>query len=281
MNATGGVLRALALTVLACASACGGRPASRTIPPASVEVVPVVASEVAVASEYLAQIRARDSAVIFPLVGGTVTRIYAAPGDAVRAGDPLVQIDARRQRAMFQSSAAGAKSAEAELFRAQSTLHQLDAQHAAKAASLRLATAQSERDTRLVARGAISPSAFDESSASLRTARADADGAAAAIVAQEAAVEAARRAIAQARENARSQLTELTYYRVVSPIDGVVGDVPVTVGAVVTPSTRLTSVAKNAELDAYVAVPVERARDLHVGQRVDLLDSAGDRLAET
>lgn len=69
------------------------------------------------------------------------------------------------------------------------------------------------------------------------------------------------------------------YYRVTSPVAGIVGDVPVRVGDRVTRQTVLTTVEDNAGLEAYINVPVQDAPRLKVGLAVRLLGEDGRVLA--
>lgn len=71
------------------------------------------------------------------------------------------------------------------------------------------------------------------------------------------------------------QQAQLRYYRVAAPTAGIVGDIPVHIGDRVTNTTLLTTVDQLGNLEAYISVPVERLRDLRVGESVDLLDIAG------
>jgi len=58
------------------------------------------------------------------------------------------------------------------------------------------------------------------------------------------------------------QKVELRYYKVSSPMDGIVGDIPVRVGDRVIVSTLLTTVDEPGALEAYLYIPAARAKDL-------------------
>ena len=55
------------------------------------------------ASEYVATLKSRDSAVIMPQVEGQVTKIFVHSGEAVGAGAPLMEIDPLKQQATVKS----------------------------------------------------------------------------------------------------------------------------------------------------------------------------------
>lgn len=76
----------------------------------------------------------------------------------------------------------------------------------------------------------------------------------------------------EARKSAQQQLA---YYHIAAPLAGVVGDVPVHVGDYVSPSTMLTTVDDNTQLEAYIYVPADRASRVRVGLSVELTSADG------
>ena len=73
------------------------------------------------ATEYVATLKSRDSAVIMPQVEGQVTQIFVHSGDRVAAGAPLMEIDPLKQQATVKSqeSARTAQQANVEWTRQQ------------------------------------------------------------------------------------------------------------------------------------------------------------------
>jgi RND family efflux transporter MFP subunit len=78
-----------------------------------------------------------------------------------------------------------------------------------------------------------------------------------------------------------TQKEQLGYYEIRAPFNGVVGDIPVHVGDYVSPTTILTTVDENADLEAYIYVPTERAGQIRKGLPVEILDTAGNTLAKS
>jgi RND family efflux transporter MFP subunit len=79
----------------------------------------------------------------------------------------------------------------------------------------------------------------------------------------------------------RQETVQLHYYRVTAPGSGIVGDIPVRVGDRVTTTTVLTTVDKPGSLEAYIYVPVERSSQLKSNLPVQIIDQAGNVLAES
>ena len=79
----------------------------------------------------------------------------------------------------------------------------------------------------------------------------------------------------------KTQREQLAYYEIRAPFAGVVGDIPVHLGDYVSPTTMLTTVDENSDLEAYIYVPTERAGLVKIGLPVDLLDESGTVLAHS
>lgn len=138
--------------------------------------------------------------------------------------------------------------------RQQATVSTTEAQRAGRDADLVFARQQLGRMQRLFEAGAVS--------------RADLDQA-------EAAHKAAEAQLAAVQSQMRENQVELQYYRVTAPADGIVGEITVRQGDRVTPSTEITTIDQPQGLEAYISVPLERARDLKPGLIVELLDATG------
>src|SRR5918993_2619305 len=117
---------------------------------------------------------------------------------------------------------------------------------------------QVKRLEALVGAGAISRQEFDQAQNSLRTA--------------EARMETVDAQIREGR-------VELDYYRLNAPQAGIVGDITLRVGDRVTPSTIITTIDDNSELEADIQVPLNRTPDLRVGLPVQMLDAEGKPVA--
>lgn len=119
---------------------------------------------------------------------------------------------------------------------------------------------QVERQRKLFEAGITSRDAYDQAQQSFQNSKADYEAAVA---------------------TTATQRRELGYYRILAPFDGVVGDVPVHIGDYVSPTTLLTTVDANTDLEAYIYVPTERASELRLGLPVSILDASGNALETT
>jgi RND family efflux transporter MFP subunit len=119
---------------------------------------------------------------------------------------------------------------------------------------------QVERQRKLFAAGIISKDALDQAEQAYSNSKADYEAATA---------------------TRNEQEKQLGYYRITAPSDGMVGDIPVHVGDYVSPSTMLTTVDDNKDLEAYIYIPTERAAQVHNGLKVQIVDNSGKPIETT
>ena len=81
-----------------------------------------------------------------------------------------------------------------------------------------------------------------------------------------------------ARQSAQQQLA---YFHVSAPFSGIVGDVPVHIGDYVSPTTMLTTIDDNTQLEAYIYIPADRAAQVRVGLPIEITDTLGNVLDRT
>jgi RND family efflux transporter MFP subunit len=140
---------------LACSRNTAPTPQGAAGPPAMpVKVIEARAVPVNDASEYVATLKSRDSAVIMPQVEGIITQIYVHSGDKVGAGAGLMDIDPLKQQATVKS---------------------LESARAAQEAQLNWARQQYQRTQGLASAGVVSKQDLDQAKATLDAAQAQID----------------------------------------------------------------------------------------------------------
>ena len=145
--------------------------------------------------------------------------------------------------------------------RQQAAVSSQEAELAAREAAVSFARQQAQRARELLAAGAISKQEQEQAATALETAEAN---------------------LKALQAQVQQQRVQLRFFSVVAPTAGVVGDVPVRVGSVVTTQTVLTTIDQNDTLEVYVEVPVERGSSLRNGLPLQIVTSDGaQRLATT
>jgi RND family efflux transporter MFP subunit len=119
---------------------------------------------------------------------------------------------------------------------------------------------EEERQRKLFEAGVVSQDAFDQATQSYQNAKADYES---------------NIALTD------TQKQQLAYYDIRAPFNGTVGDIPVHLGDYVSPTTLLTTVDENADLEAYIYIPTERATVVRRGLPVEILDPTGKLLVKS
>ncbi|PVX86564.1 HlyD family secretion protein [Paraburkholderia unamae] len=197
-----------------------------------------------------------DSVTIAPKVSGYVTDVYVADNQAVKAGDPLVKLDARQYqvaldqaRATVDARTADIEHAQAQIEQQHANVAQAEAQQQVAQVSLRHANDEVARYTPLAASGAETTERLAELKSNRDKAQATLAADAAAVISsrsQIAALDAqlsqARAQLEAARANAAQSQLDLDNTVVKSALAGRVGDRTVRVGQYVQPGTRMLTV---------------------------------------
>jgi RND family efflux transporter MFP subunit len=142
----------------------------------------------------------------------------------------------------------------------QAVVDQQRSTEAQKKAVLEYDTIDFERQRKLYEAGVSSHQDFDLAQQAYQNAKADYESSIAARVTQQ---------------------RQLDYYNLTAPFNGIVGDIPVHIGDYVSPTTLLTTVDENAELEAYIYIPTERAAEIRMGLPVQIVTSAGQLIEST
>src|SRR5882672_725047 len=147
----------------------------------------------------------------------------------------------------------GAALMQIEPRRQQAAVSSQEAERVAAEATVNFARQERQRASELFAAGAISKQTVEQADTALRT--------------------------AEARLGALQ--VQLHYFTVTAPTDGIVGDVPVRVGNMVTSQTMLTTIDQNDTLEVHASVPIERASALKTGLPLQVWSSDGSKRVAT
>jgi HlyD family secretion protein len=181
-----------------------------------------------------------DEVHVGPRSGGRVEKIFAWEGDRLRAGQPIVELDASELRARRDFAAAQIDTA----------IHDADAQQA----QLEFLRDDARRQQDLLKRKVVSPN--------------DAERAASAAKAQEKNVEAARMRVAQARAQLADINAQLAEMQVVAPSDSILEVLSVKVGDVLPANREVATLILTQHLWVRVYVPEPWLGHIKVGDHV-------------
>lgn len=188
---------------------------------------------------------------------------YVATVKSRRSASIQPQVDGTLTKILVKSGArvrAGQVLMTIDPLKQVATVDQQRSAEAQKRATFDYNQTEVERQRKLYEGGVTSKQNYDYALQAYQNSKADLEAAKAAVTTQE---------------------RQLAYYNLTAPFNGIVGDVPVHVGDYVSQQTLLTTVDENAELEAYIYIPTERAADIRMGLPVQIVKSSGEPIEKT
>ena len=245
------------------AQACAGdsQHAAQTSDPIEVRTATLAVADISDTFEAGGIVQARTTATIAARILAPVREVRVKPGDAVRAGQVLVLLDGRDLGAQARSARAAAMAAD------QGAAAAVADQQAADA-SLALARAAHSRIAGLHARRSATSQEFDEATAALRRAEAQAASAAA-------RVRGAGSGLDSARAAADAAATAASFATITAPFAGIVTEKFVEPGNMTAPGSPLVRLEDTRGFRLDVHVDESRAGALTVGSPTKVLLETG------
>ena len=188
---------------------------------------------------------------------------YVATIKSRRSASIQPQVDGALTRILVKSGdhvRAGQILMTIDPLKQQATVDQQRSTEAQKKATFEYNEIEVERQRRLYEAGVTSKQDYDQAVQAFKNSKADWEAATAGRITQQ---------------------QQLAYYHLTAPFDGVVGDIPVHLGDYVSSSTLLTTVDENADLEAYIYIPTERAAAIRMGLPVEIVTSRGELIEST
>lgn len=225
-----------------------------------------------------------DIASISPKVSGYVAAVNVVANQAVKAGDPLVTLDdgdyllAREQaEAQIATQKLALHRIDAQIEGAKASLAQAEAQKTAYQAALSGAEVAEKRAKELAAKEVGTTASFDSATVALDQAKANLVGADANIVSAKASIAVLQAQRAESDSGIRSlelardkAVRDLGFTVLKAPYDGVIGNISVQVGDLVSAGGRLAALVPVKDL--YIEANFKETQIAHLvpGSKVHL-----------
>jgi len=254
------IMAALALAGCASHSPAPAPVADR--PPVAVKVERLEQRTWPVVKEAMGTVQARTRATVAAQVMGTIRQVRVEVGQAVRAGQVLVLLEALELHTAL---------AQAEAARAEALSVQPEVEKAIEAARVQLELAESshKRIAELFAKKSVSPQEMDESLSRVRAARAGVEMAQSRRGQIAARAETAAQAIASAK-------VMTGYTTVIAPFDGVVTEKIAQAGGLAAPGTPLLVLERAGGVE--LVITTEESEALRLGQPLTVVWEDGATL---
>lgn len=207
----------------------------------SFETITVDTTSIELPIKFSAKMKGQADVTISPQVSGQLMRICVTEGQQVNKGQTLFVIDSRNAQHELQSAQANLQAAQASLQAAQANMQSAQAQ--ANSAKLEYDSNKNLYDKKIV-----SSYTLENSLNTYRQAQA-------AVGQAKASVEQARASVTQAQAAVNRAKVNLGFCTLTSPVSGIVGEIKVFAGDMVSPGTQLTIVSGNRQMEAWFSVP--------------------------
>ncbi|MGC1171412.1 MAG: efflux RND transporter periplasmic adaptor subunit [Candidatus Acidiferrales bacterium] len=210
----------------------------------------------------------RDQAAIVPRVNAPIKKFYVERGSKVHAGQLLAELEARDLAGAVTENQGGYEQAEASYNSAMQSARQ-----DLNASKEQLDAAQKLFDSReiLHKEGAMSAKDVEDSRIALTQARNQYD-----LAEKSYTLKAAQGQLTAAKGKTISAEAQLSYAKIVSPINGVVTDRPFYVGDTAPSGTAILTVMDLSKVVARAYISPQQAAELHVGDAASILPGNGE-----
>jgi HlyD family secretion protein len=291
MRRTTGWSISVALFVVVCVplAGCGHKSEPEATPVVTVDVAPVLLSQIQRTIRAEGLIYPRQQAAIVPKVAAPIKKAYVQRGARVRTGQLLLELENRDLAGATAESRASLDQAQANFETAARATVPQEVQKAeldARAAKDALDAQQAVYDSRqrLLQEGAIAEKDVNDARANLSQARSQYETARKRLedlqgFARDQALKAAAAQRDAAKGRFQSAEAQLGYSRIVSPIDGVVTDLPLYAGETPPSGQPVVTVMDLSQVIARTHIAQAEAAELKVGDQANLIGADGAPIA--
>jgi RND family efflux transporter MFP subunit len=241
-------------------------------PPIPVKLTTLTAATLEESSEFVGNLEATEKVVIEPEIQGRIKEIRVNPGDRINQGDVMMVLEPDQTQSELENAEAGVKVAMANRDAAIEKVKVAQSQQSSAQAEVNLAQVNFQRAKFLLESGAIGQFDYDRAATDVETKQNRLNEAKNSVQAAEAAIRQAEADIQQAQAKVATAAVSVGFKQIVSPLSGVVGDLPVKPGDYATTGEAIATITRNNDLDLRISVPAKRSGQLQPGMTVELLD---------
>ena len=277
--------RTLILLLCLALTGCRGKKEEPASPVVTVDVAPVLLSQIQQTVRADGVVYPKQQAAIVPKVAAPIRKALVQRGAKVKAGQLLIELEnqdlagaATESRATYDQAQATYETTANATVPQELQKAELDARAAKDAFDA--AQAVFENRQRLFREGAIAEKDVNEARASMSAARTNNETAQKKLqdlqgFARDQELKAASAQREAARGHFESAQAQLNYSRITSPIDGVVTDLPFYAGEMPASGQPIVTVMDVSQVIARTHVSPAQAADLKVGDEASIIGAGG------
>jgi RND family efflux transporter MFP subunit len=243
-------------------------------------------SSVADSSEFVGRLESTERVDLRPETQGRIAQVLAQAGDRVERGTPILTIQPDQTVPQLQGAQASVGVAQAnrtatvqQMRAAEKNLEIARSELASAQASQKLAKTNFDRATFLLNQGAIGKFDYDRARTELEVSSNRVQSAQERVGQAQVGINQARAVVGQADASVRQAQSQVAaaevnvgFRQVAAPIAGVIGEILVKPGDLVSSTQTITNIIQNDALDLRMSVPSNRLNQLRRGLTVELMD---------
>lgn len=265
----------IALVVASLVGSCSQRdPSQETSQPTAIPVQwqKIAPGDVQEISEFVGTLEAAETVEVRPEVQGQIQQIFVQPGDRVEQGTPIMVLRPDQTVPQLEGTVAALDNARTAREAAIRQREVVQAQLATAQSDLELANTNYDRAQYLLGQGAIGQYQYDQAKNNRDSAQNRLTAAQEQLRVAEVGIRQAEGNIQQAQAQVNAARVSVDFKQILAPISGIVGDLAVKTGDVVSTGQSVTTITQNSALDLRLAIPSNNLSRLRPGLTVELVD---------
>ena len=215
---------------------------------------------------------------VAPQVTGLVTKLYVDEGDTVKMGDPLFDIESSSMVSKKQGAIAKYEQLNAEIAVAQTNLIQAQKDYEVALIQEQLSKTNYERALKQYESDVIPQESFQTIQENWKAAKLQTEIAKNRISSVRANIEATKMSAQASLANVETMETDLAYYRVSSPADGIIGKRWYLAGDMINAGETMFTLNKGKDMWVSVYLEETKFSQIFMGQDVVILLDAYKKL---
>ncbi|NJK29106.1 MAG: efflux RND transporter periplasmic adaptor subunit [Acaryochloris sp. SU_5_25] len=244
--------------------------ASQSPPGILVKVQKAQASPVQKSSTFLGTLEAKQGVVLRPKTKGRVTQIFVSTGTSVTPGQPIMELSPQRTQADFRAAVAMLKEDTIAISTAQAQLRAVEGERGTALAEVEAQNTKFQQMEKLFEQGAVAKVLLDQVRRDRTVAQETLNAIDEQIRVAKDNLTQAKASLTQAKANTLTIEKDLQNNRLIAPIAGVVGDIPIKLGVQIQAGDILTTIVQNQTLELTLNIPMEQQDQLQVGLPIEL-----------
>ncbi len=245
-----------------------GTPNIREIGEIPVNLVTVTTAKIEESTEFIGNLEVGRSQIIKPPTPGIVTQVFVQPGEQIRKGTPMFQINPQglvNFASSPQKNNPSVVNSNSNFGNQLATISVLEAEQASRRADVNFYQREFDKYTKLVAQGEVSGDIRDNFLRKLKTAQTK-------LAQVESKIQNQKH---NRKQNPNPENSPPPAYQIKAPFTGNLTSLQIKVGDIINRDDQLATLTQTSPLELQIYVPANRQEQLRPGMTIQILNDQG------